>query len=51
MFFIRESEGVYSYCKKKVMIKIENEKLVLRVGGGFMQLEEFVDAFNPFKLY
>jgi len=49
MLFVRETEGVYTYCKKKVFIKInENERLIIRVGGGYMSLEEFIDTFNPF---
>ena len=39
MLFVRESEGVYTYCGKKVIMKIENDRIVIRVGGGFMSLE------------
>lgn len=44
----RESEGVYKYGMKRVFIKIENDQIVIRVGGGFMNIEEFVDQYcNP----
>lgn len=48
MLFIREQEGVYTYCKKKVFMKYQQDHLIIRVGGGYMSLEEFVDTFNPF---
>ena len=49
MLFIREQEGVYTYCKRKVFMKNEHERLIIRVGGGYMSLEEFIDTFNPFQ--
>jgi hypothetical protein len=39
----REGEGVYKYGLKRVFIKIENDYIIIRVGGGFMNIEEFVD--------
>jgi myosin heavy subunit len=41
----RESEGVYKYGMKRVFIKIENEQLIIRVGGGFMNMDEFVEQY------
>ena len=51
MLFVREQEGVYTYCKKKVLIKNEKKGLVIRVGGGYMSLEEFIDSFNLFQIW
>jgi len=48
MLFVREAEGVYTYCKKKVFMKNEKDNVIIRVGGGYMSLEEFVETFNPF---
>ena len=49
LLFVRESEGVYTYCKKKVFIKrTDEDRLIIRVGGGYMSLEVFIDTFNPF---
>lgn len=48
MLFIREGEGIYTYCKKKVFMKCQDDRLIIRVGGGYMSLEEFIDTFNPF---
>lgn len=48
LLFVREAEGVYSYCKKKVFMKQEKGNLVIRVGGGYMTLDQFIETFNPF---
>lgn len=49
LLFVREAEGVYTYCKKKVYIMInEKENLIVRVGGGYMSLEQFIESYNPF---
>lgn len=47
--FIREQEGVYSFGTKKTNIKIENGKLKVRVGGGYLSIEEFVDQYLPIE--
>ena len=43
MNFVREAEGVYKYGKKRVFMKIEGEQIIIRVGGGFLTIEEFID--------
>ena len=45
--FVRESEGHYSYFTKKVIMKMENSNLIIRVGGGFMSIDEFIEQHNP----
>ena len=45
--FVRETEGHYSYFTKKVIMKVENHNLVLRVGGGFMSIDQFIEQHNP----
>ena len=42
MHFEREAPGVYRFARKKVFMKIEGETIVLRVGGGFLTMDEFV---------
>lgn len=37
--FVRETDGHYSYFTKKVIMKVENNNLILRVGGGFMSID------------
>lgn len=47
--FVREQEGVYSYFFKKVIMKVEENNLIIRVGGGFMSLDDFIEVNNPFE--
>ena len=42
MNFQRESEGVYRYHRKRVFMKIEGDTIVIRVGGGYLTMDEFV---------
>ena len=39
----REHEGVYRYGMKRAFLKIENDMIIVRVGGGYMNIDEFVD--------
>lgn len=42
---VRLSRGVYLYGSKKLVIAIHNDKLMARIGGGFVHLESYlVDA-------
>lgn len=48
--FIRERDGVYQFGSKRIYIKIENDKVFIRVGGGFLTLEEFLRIHVPIEL-
>ena len=48
--FTREQNGSYLFGSKRVFIKIENGKIIIRVGGGFMQIDEFVEIYTPLEL-
>lgn len=48
--FRREEPGVYFFGTKKVFIKIEQGRIIIRVGGGFMRIEEFIDIYTPIEL-
>lgn len=51
IMFIRESEGVYTFGSKRVYIKCEKgNQLFVRVGGGYMHIEEFVKTFTEMEL-
>ena len=41
----RLGNGYYLFGTKKIYAKIMNGKLVIRVGGGFMIIEEFIAAY------
>ena len=43
IMFLRESEGVYSFGSKKISVRIENGKIIIRVGGGYLSIDEFMD--------
>ena len=45
MHFVRESEGIYKYGKKRVFMKIEGEQIIIRVGGGYLTIEEFIEQY------
>ena len=48
ILFLRESEGVYQFGSKRVYIKIgKGDSILVRVGGGFMGIAEFINQFTP----
>jgi len=50
IMFMRESEGVYQFGTKRVMVKCVKDKIEIRVGGGFLSLDEFLDQYTPTEL-
>jgi regulator of replication initiation timing len=48
--FLKESEGVYSFGSKRVFIKVESGKLFIRIGAGFLTLEEFLKIYLPLEI-
>jgi hypothetical protein len=46
----RMGDGNYLFGTKKIFAKIMNGKLVIRVGGGFMIIEEFITAYSDQEL-
>ena len=49
--FLRESEGVYQFGQKRVYVKIEKgEQIFVRVGGGFMHIDEFINQYTPMEV-
>ena len=41
--------GYYTMGSKKIYCKIRNGKLVVRVGGGYMQMEDFLDQYGQME--
>mmetsp|Transcript_9794 Transcript_9794/g.19231 ORF Transcript_9794/g.19231 Transcript_9794/m.19231 type:complete len:678 (+) Transcript_9794:492-2525(+) len=48
--FKREESGVYLFGTRKVIVKMEQGRLIVRVGGGFMNIEEFVEIYTPLEV-
>ena len=48
--FMRESEGVYQFGTKRVAIKVEKDNIKIRVGGGYLSIDEFLDQYTPLEL-
>ena len=48
--FIRTSEGCYCFGSKNITIKIINSKVVVRIRGGFIMLEEFLKIYSMQEL-
>lgn len=46
VMFIRLQPGVYSFGSKKVCIKTENGKIIIRVGGGYLRISEFLEQYT-----
>lgn len=42
----RIEEGHYLFGTRKIYCKIMNDKLVVRVGGGFMLIDEFLASYG-----
>lgn len=43
IMFQRESEGVYLYGTKRVNVRVDNNNINVRVGGGYLSVEEFIE--------
>ena len=48
--FMRESEGIYQFGTKRVSVKVEKDKINIRVGGGYLSIDEFLDQYTPVEL-
>ena len=50
IMFMRESEGVYQFGTKRVAVKVEKDCIKIRVGGGYLSIDEFLDQYTPLEL-
>ena len=50
IMFMRETEGVYEFGSKRIMVKVERDKIQIKVGGGFLSIDEFIDQYTPAEL-
>jgi len=47
---MRETEGVYQFGSKRVAVKVEKDNIKIRVGGGYLSIDEFLDQYTPVEL-
>ena len=50
IMFIREKAGVYEFGTKRVEVRHNKNKLVVRIGGGYMSVDEFLDQYMTIEL-
>lgn len=43
VMFLRAEPGVYTFGSKKVSVRLEQARVKVRVGGGWISIDEFVD--------
>ena len=42
--------GKYMFGQKQILAKIINSKLVIRVGGGYMSVDEFIEQYGKIEM-
>ena len=47
IMFMRESSGVYEFGTKRILVKVERDKILIKVGGGFLSIDEFLEQYTP----
>ena len=50
IMFMRETEGVYQFGTKRVYVRCVRDKIEIKVGGGYLSLDEFLDQYTPAEL-
>lgn len=48
--FTRENEGVYLFGTKRIFLKLENNNIRIRVGGGYTNIDEFIEIYTSTEL-
>lgn len=53
--FKREQPEIYNFGSKRIFVKLENGRIIstlysVRVGGGFMTIEEFIEVYTPIEM-
>ena len=50
IMFLRESQGVYQFGSRRVAVAVMKDKINIRVGGGYLSIDEFLDQYTPTEL-
>lgn len=43
IMFMRESAGVYAFGSKRINVEVQQNKIKVRIGGGYLSIDEFID--------
>ena len=43
IMFSRESEGVYEFGTRRVYVRVDKDRINVRVGGGYLSIDEFIN--------
>ena len=43
IMFMRESAGVYAFGNKRINVEVQQNKIKVRIGGGYLSIDEFID--------
>lgn len=50
IMFMRETSGVYQFGSKRVQVKVERDSIKIRVGGGYLSIDQFLEQYTPQEL-
>ena len=50
VMFMRDSPGVYEFGQSKVTVKCERDKILVKVGGGHLAIDEFIEQYTALEL-
>lgn len=50
VMFVRLNPGIYQFGSKKICVNVEQGKINIRVGGGYMVIEEFLEQYTTYEL-
>lgn len=50
VMFIRLNPGIYQFGSKKICIRVEQGKINIRVGGGYLYIDDFLETYTTLEL-
>ena len=50
IMFLRESSGIYEFGTRRVEVRVTKGKILIRIGGGYMPIDEFLEQYTPLEL-
>lgn len=46
IMFMRESAGVYAFGTKRINVEVMQDRIKVRIGGGYLSIDEFIDQYT-----